>query len=251
MDSINLPVIMYHIILEDDSKINDYIITPTQFEQDLIYIKNNGYNTITASQLLDYVHNGGDLPEKPILITFDDGYETVYKYALPLLKKYDMTAISSVIGKQVDYYTQNYNENQINYSHSTWEQLSEMYKSEIFELGNHTYDMHYPQDSSRFGTLKNSGESEQDYKTALETDIGKLNEKFDANLGFKPNIFAYPYGKISDSSRSIIEDMGFEIILTCEEKVNVITKTQSKSIYLNRFNRSGYYSSSDFFNKFI
>lgn len=241
---------MYHIISEDTSKINDYVISPAQFEQDLIYIKENGYQTITTTQLLNFINNNYKLPEKPIIITFDDGYESVYKYALPLLKKYDMTAISSVLGKQVDYYSENYNENQINYSHSTWEQLNEMVQSNVFELGNHTYNMHLPDNSIRFGTLKNPGESDQDYKIALETDIGKLNLAFEENLDFTPNIFAYPYGKISDSSKPIIEGMGFEIILTCEEKINIIDKNQTTPIYLMRYNRSGNYNSYDFFNKF-
>lgn len=242
---------MYHIISEDTNKINDYVITPTQLEQDLIYIKENGYQTITTKQLLNFINNNDNLPEKPILITFDDGYESVYKYALPLLQKYNMTAVSSVLGKQADYYSENYNENQINYSHSTWEQLNEMVKSNIFELGNHTYDMHLPDNSIRFGTLKNYGESDYEYKLALETDIGKLNSAFEKNLGFIPNIFAYPYGKISDSSKPIIENMGFEIILTCEEKINTIYQNQTTPLYLMRFNRSGHDNSYDFFDKFI
>lgn len=251
LKSTNLPVIMYHIILEDSNKINDYIITPTQLEEDLIYLKENGYNTITTTQLLDFVNLGEPLPENPIIITFDDGYETIYHYALPLLKKYNMTAISSVLGIQVDYYSENYNENQMSYSHSTWEQLKIMQESGIFELGNHTYDMHKPEGSSRFGTLINYNESESEYQEELKSDISNLNLKFQQNLEFIPNIFAYPYGKISKESISVIEDMGFDIILTCEEKVNIISQGEQSPIYLKRYNRSGYYKTSDFFAKFV
>lgn len=249
--STNVPVIMYHIILDDYDKINDYIITPTQFEQDLMFIKSNGYKTITSQQLLDFVTLGEPLPDKPIMITFDDGYETVYHYALPLLEKYNMTAISSVLGSQVDYYTDNYNENQLSYSHSNWEQLQLMLDSGVFELGNHTYDMHKPEGSSRFGTLINYNESESEYQKALSDDIGTLNSKFEQNIGFSPNIFAYPYGKISQESKPIIESLGFDVILTCEEKVNVINYGQETPLYLMRYNRSGYYNTSDFFANFV
>lgn len=241
---------MYHIISDNSNLVNDYIVTPTQLEQDLLFLKENGYTTITTRQLLDFVDLGEPLPSKPIMITFDDGYETVYHYALPLLEKYGMTAISSVLGKQVDFYSENYNENQLSYSHSTWEQLGSMTESGVFELGNHTYDMHHPEGSERFGTLINWGESLSDYTTALTSDITKLNAKFEQELGFTPNIFAYPYGKISPESNPIVENLGFDIILTCEEKVNIITTGQDTPIYLMRYNRSGYYSSNEFFAKF-
>lgn len=246
-----LYTIMYHIILEDESKINDYIITPTQLEEDLIYLKENGYTTITTEQLLDFVNNGTPLPDKPIMITFDDGYETVFRYAMPLLEKYNMTAITNVLGKQVDYYSENYSESNINYAHSTWEQLAIMQNSNIFEIGNHTYNMHLEEGSSRFGTLINYSESLSHYTIALTTDIEKLNTKFAEYLGFTPNVFAYPYGKISPESKPIIEDMGFKIILTCEEKVNIIDYGENTPIYIGRYNRSGLYSSSDFFAKFV
>lgn len=249
--TVELPIIMYHIILEDSSKINDYIITPTQLEEDLAYIKEQGYTTITTAQLLDFINLGEALPRKPIMITFDDGYETVYHYALPLLQKYGMTAISSILGKQTDFYTENYNSNQLSYSHSPWEQLATMLESGIFELGNHTYDLHSPEGSNRFGTLKNYNESVQDYTQALTSDIGMLNKRFEEMLGFTPNIFAYPYGKISPESSPIIESMGFDIILTCEEKVNILTKGEQIPLYLGRYNRSGYSTTYEFFASFV
>ena len=94
----SLPVIMYHSVLSDPSRTGDYVITPDEFEKDLIYIKSKGMNTVTPDMIIDYVDNGTPLPEGPILLTFDDGHLNNMTYALPLLQKYDMYATVSVVG---------------------------------------------------------------------------------------------------------------------------------------------------------
>ena len=94
----SLPVIMYHSVLSDPSRTGDYVITPDEFEKDLIYIKSKGMNTVTPDMIIDYVDNGTPLPADPILLTFDDGHLNNMTYALPLLQKYDMYATVSVVG---------------------------------------------------------------------------------------------------------------------------------------------------------
>ena len=96
--SVSLPVLMYHHILESSSRLGDYVISPQQFEADLQFLSVHGYQTVTVLDILRLVQTGGPLPEKPVLITFDDGYESTYAYAFPLLKKYGMTAVVSIIG---------------------------------------------------------------------------------------------------------------------------------------------------------
>ena len=83
---IKLPILMYHGIRKSTSAQNKYVISPDEFESDLKYIKENGYETIVVADLLEYFDNGKALPEKPIMITFDDGCLNNYTYAFPLLK---------------------------------------------------------------------------------------------------------------------------------------------------------------------
>ena len=66
-----------------------------------------GYTAITVSDLLAYVQDGADLPEKPVMITFDDGYYNNYIYAYPLLKQRGMKAVVSIIGSQTALFTDN------------------------------------------------------------------------------------------------------------------------------------------------
>ena len=94
---VQLPVIMYHGILADTKLQGDYVISPTQFEEDLKELKNRGYTTVTIGEIVDYVYNGKELPQKPVVLTFDDGYYNNYLYAYPLLKKYACKGVISPI----------------------------------------------------------------------------------------------------------------------------------------------------------
>lgn len=248
---IKLPVAMYHHMLNAPSKLGDYVISPTQFEEDLKYIKKMGYTTINSKELLDFIENGTELPPKPIMITFDDGNESVYEYAYPLLKKYDMKAIVSIIGKQTDFFSDENHQKHINYSYLSWDELRELEESGIFEIQNHSYDMHETPNSRRFGIRTKKNESKEEYKKALINDIGGLNKQITQEIGVTPTVFALPFGVKSKQTEKILEEMGFKIILTCEEKINTINFQQELPIKLKRFNRANKYSTYDFYSKLL
>lgn len=248
---IKLPVLMYHHLLKDPARTGDYVITPTQFEQDLQCIKNQGYTTVSLQQIVDYYEKQQPLPEKPILITFDDGYETVHEYAFSLLQKYHMKAVVLIIGKYTDLYSGDVVKG-LSYSHMNWEQLAHMQQSGLIEVGNHTYGLH-SNDGGRKGIQKLNSESVQQYHQLLTEDIGSLNKEIIRELDTAVLGFAYPFGAYSPESNAILQELGFKVILTCEEKVNHLnpeTHTQGDVILLNRFNRSGKYTTEEMFLKF-
>ena len=75
-------------------------------EQDFQYLKEQGYTAVLPDDLIAYANGEGQLPPKPILITFDDGYYNNYSYAFPLLKKYDMKAVISIVGNFTEQYSE-------------------------------------------------------------------------------------------------------------------------------------------------
>ena len=97
-----LPIVMYHHILKEPTRLNSYTISPDEFRQDLQYLRDNGYQSILIQDLIDYVNGEAELPEKPVMITFDDGYESFYEYAFPILKEMKFRAVFSVVGTYVD-----------------------------------------------------------------------------------------------------------------------------------------------------
>lgn len=237
-DEVALPVLMYHSILK--SKNGVYIVSPAQLERDFQEIKAAGYTAVTVEQVINYVDNKGDLPKKPILITFDDGHYNNMYYALPLLEKYNLKALLNVIGKFSDFSTTSGDIDNPNYSHVTWDEVGQLSRSGVMEIGNHTYNMH--NFKPRYGVAQKQGESEAAYVQALKSDIGKLQDILFENTGKQCVAFAYPFGKYNKIAEKTLVEMGFRIMFTCNEGVSRICRGKPETLYkLRRINRSGLY----------
>ena len=106
VQSVELPILMYHHIHKSSSQWGDHVVSPQTLEGDFQYLTAQGYTAVTVADLTAYTQNGTPLPKKPIMITFDDGQLSVLKYALPLLERYDLKAVVAVVGTFADEYTQ-------------------------------------------------------------------------------------------------------------------------------------------------
>lgn len=243
---VNIPVVMYHSLLKDAKMQNNYVIGPNRFEEDLKYLKKNGYTTVLMADLIDYVEKGAPLPKKPILLTFDDGYYNNYLYAFPLLKKHDMKAVISIIGKHTDEFSK-VDDNHATYSHVTWKQIQEMCGSGLVEIQNHSYDGH-DNLKGRKGVSQMSGESLENYQGFLKKDTMKLQEKIHNATGIYPTTFTYPFGAISTNSPNIIQSLGFKASLGCGEGISQLKTGDPDCLYeLKRYLRPPNKSSDDFF----
>ena len=243
---VRLPVLMYHSILKNPSSAGKYVISPDTFENDMKYLKDNGYTSILSDELISYVKNGEALPSKPVMITLDDGYLNNLTYVLPILEKYDMKAIISVVGKYTERFSAEDDHNP-SYSHFSWEDINTCIASERIEIANHSYDMH--NQSPRKGTMKKHGESAEEYEKALCEDILKIQQLLKEHCNITPKIFTYPYGAVSDASVDIIKNLGFEISFGCCEKVNEIARDENSLYLLCRFNRPSGISTEKFMQK--
>lgn len=231
-----LPIVMYHHILKEQTRLNKYTISPQEFRQDMEYIKNGGYTPIFLTELVESTRGGAPLPSKPVVITFDDGYESFYEYIYPILKEYGYKAVFSVVGQYTDQYSEA-DDHHIRYSHCTWEQLKEMSDSGLVEIGNHSYNLHVNK-NGRHGAKKKQGENVEAYEEVLKKDIGLMQERCYEYLGEYPTVFTYPFGQISKDALPVIKKMGFQAVLTCQEKLNYLTGDPEQLFHLNRFNRA-------------
>lgn len=233
---VEVPILMYHSILRSTNTGGNYIITESAFEADLRYLKENNYTTVVMQDLIDYVYNGKSLPEKPVVLTFDDGYSNNFLYAYPLLEKYNSKAVVSLIGYYTDLYSKTPDENP-SYSHITWDNVNEMIKSGLVEFQNHSYNLHTT-DKGRNGTKKKRGESNEEYRALLNSDLGKLQDAFKTNSNYTPTTFTYPFGSVSNASFDIIKTMGFKASLSCESGMNHITRDPECLYMLKRYLRT-------------
>jgi len=229
-----VPIIMYHHV--KNTGLGKDVISPYEFESDLIYLTENNYNTITMTDLINYVYYDEELPENPIILTFDDGLYNTYKNVFPLLKKYNKKIVLSIIGKSVDDFSK-VNDKNISYAHLTWDEIKEMAESGLVEIQNHSYNLHKVS-NGRYGCYQKRNESFIRYEELLTQDILTLQEKVKEYINFEPNTFTYPYGKYNENTDAIVRKLGFKATLSVTFGVNLITKDPEKLYDLKRICRS-------------
>lgn len=236
-EPIDIPVLMYHSINSRESKTGDYVITPSAFRKDLEWLRDNGYQTVVVQDLLNYVEAGEPLPEKPVMLTFDDGYYNNYLNAFPILKEMGMKAVVSIIVSQTDKYSE-LDENRENYSNLTWEQIREMMESGLIEFQNHSYDLHQNgKKAARKGIGKKPGESTEAYQAAIQADVEKGQQRFVEMTGYAPTAFTYPFGTVSEDSYAVLDELGFRATLDAQGKLFRLTADPACLRRIPRFNR--------------
>ena len=206
-----LPVLVYHHIQPVTT--SDVSCTPEQFDVQIDALLKAGYTPLTLKQTAKFL--AGILDEsikKPVLITFDDGYESLYHYALPISRKYSVPmtvfVVSARIGRKLQF---------AQYLHES--QILEMHKCGLWDFGSHTHDMHT--DSLRifdsFGPIKENPLIEQ-----LARDLRVSSSRLQAITGKKPEALAWPYGKFNQQMSAIARKTGFKYHFTSCNGVNEI-----------------------------
>lgn len=169
-----VPILMYHDILPEKEVFFD--VTPEEFEAHLQYMQQQGVTPISAKQLMDHLTKGFPLPEKPVLLTFDDGYAGHYQYVYPLLKQYNVPAVFSI-------YTSKIGKN-IGRSSVTWEQLRTMAADPLVTIASHSVT--HPEDLRGLPANR------------LRYEIVESKRILEENLGISIDYFTYPVGKYDD-----------------------------------------------------
>ena len=244
-ESVKIPVVMYHSLLQDEKRHGKYVISPAEFETDLIWLEKHGYTTILISDLIAYTQ-GFPLPEKPILLTFDDGYYNNYLYAFELAKQHQAKFVISPIASLSDHYTETGETNGY-YTHCLWEQLREMAESGLVEVQNHSYDLH--RSNSAIGVKKRAGETADQYRARISADLLQAQERIETETGTLPTTFVYPFGAVSKDTPKIVRELGFACTLTCAQQISSVSRDPESLYGLGRFLRPSGGTSKDFFEK--
>jgi len=190
--NIHVPILVYHYVefVKDpkDSTRRSLDIIPPIFEMQLKTLKEAGYNFITASELGQYLDGKKQLPQRPVILTFDDGYQDFYTDVFPLLKKYNIAVTEYVISGFLD--TPNY---------MTTEQVKEVAQSGLVEIGAHT--VHHKNLPSL---------SLEEARFEIEKSREELEKIFEMNIVS----FAYPYGGFNDKLAELVKKAGFTSAVT-------------------------------------
>ncbi len=225
VDSVS--VIMYHNFVSEEDiesgiEFEEYSISPDDFEQDLIWLKENGYVTITSKELLYFLENKEPIPQKAVILSIDDGSWGVYTNAWPLLKKYGMKADFNIIGAQIDATWKLLNEENGTREGDpapfcTWEELIEMQTSGEINICSHTYGMHVYNKEKRIGMSMMENESPESFAQAVIKDYKLAVSCIEGWTGMMTDTVAYPYSKRSTlGDRIVLENTGYKILMAGE-----------------------------------
>lgn len=198
--------------LLDDSEL--WTTSVTEFERQMQYLKENGYHSVTLEELNDWQLGRRELPSRPVVITFDDGDESVYDLAFPILARLNYRATLFVVTSRVG---TRWNEVRC----LDWSRLRELEESGVFRVESHTHDMHYKVDfdgAARpvFVAATVHGfevEGTPDPERAVRDDLVRSYVAIERNIGRAPAFLAWPYGGATPPLDRTARDVGF--LRTC------------------------------------
>lgn len=226
-------VLAYHDV-EDEAADQRYLSVRTSALNDQIaWLRDNGYNPVSVQQILD-AHDGKiTLPEKAVLLTFDDGYSSFYSRVWPLLKAYNWPALWAPVGswvdapagKPVDFGGLVTPRNKF----ATWQMVKEMSESPLVEIGAHTWASHYgstanPQGSQEPAVAnrlynKSTGQYETDeqFEKRITADLNLITNKITSVTGKPPRAWVWPYGAASGTTLRLAKEHGYRMAFTLNE----------------------------------
>ena len=194
--SLLVPILAYHSISRDSVPgFREFVLSPDLFSRHLDFISREGYTTITVSSLASaMLMPRRELPEKPLLLTFDDGFVDFYTQAFPVMKQYRMTGTlfvpTAYVGKTSGWLVK---ETATDRYMLDWEQLREISASGI-ECGAHSHT--HP--------MLDALSARQAYEEIVHSKL-----ILEENLGGVASSFAYPYGFYSTETRRLVRRAGF------------------------------------------
>ena len=241
--SVEIPIIMYHGITQNPSKEKEYFISKDRFERDLKWVQKEGYTTIFPSQLIDYVYNGTSLPEKPIILSFDDGYCNNYINAFPLLQEYNMKATIAIIGIESEISSNDVYRVPASCSLS-WGEIAILARSGLVEFSNHSYDLHETNRGRKGADIK-PGESLENYRQVLTKDLIKNQSLIELATGRTPKVFVWPFGAypLDGSAEPILKDLGFKASFNSYQRTSIVERGNTDSLFgLGRYLRNPKFS---------
>ena len=240
-DSVPIPILMYHAFTENPEEETDMILSTAAFREQLAALRDAGYTAVTYAELVDYVDGKAPLPEKPVLLSFDDGYRSNLTLAAPILEEFGMRACVAVIGVSVGKDTYK-DTGAAMYPHFSYEEARKYYERGILDFQSHTYDMHNNSLDTDFrdGVLQKEGESDADYEAALRSDWERSKAELEAGIGCRVFVMVYPFGKTTPQADAIFADCGAAISVTTQHGVSLLRLRDRSSLRcLCRLNVNG------------
>ena len=240
-------VLAYHSVVDESAAENQKQYFPQTISAQMLikhfnWLKENGYNVISWQQVIDAENGKGTLPDNAVLLSFDDGYETMYNVVFPLLKAYNYPAVFAPVTGWLDTPADQkiaYADKMLDRSvFATWSQVKEMEQSGLVEVASHTHNLHNGINANPSGgqlpaviapEYKNGKyETEDAYKNRLKSDFTRSVQTLVNHVGKKPRVMVWPYGQFNDVAVQLARQAGMPHYFSLGEKI--INKVGDKHI---------------------
>ena len=228
-------VLAYHDIAEPDQALMpDFAVTPAHFQDQIAWLRQHGRHFVSIDQVLAAQAGKAALPANPVLVSFDDGFRSVYTTAFPILQRYKVPAVLGLVGSWLAPES-----GQVHFGDDlvprerflSWEQLRILMASGLIEPASHTYDLHRgisgnPQGNSQPAVttrLYNPGqgyESEAAYRRRLRDDLAKNSLFLAEKLGRRPRVVIWPYGRYNQTAAAVASELGMPVGLNLDDGTN-------------------------------
>ena len=247
-------VLTYHDVqdvLEGNLSTDTTAISTYNLTRHFAWLKAHGYQPVSVETILAAQRSGTPLPDKAVLLTFDDGYRSFYDRVLPLLKLYQFPAVSALVGSWLSV-----NEGEmVSYGDEikprdaflSNSQIKEIADSGLVEFASHSYGLHLGVQSNPQGNKTPAAvtliynPTTQDYETKLAyearitADLSKNSAYVEQVTGKKPRVMVWPYGANNAIARQIAAQLGMPISLTLDDTHPAKLSTNATNLMLGRF----------------
>jgi biofilm PGA synthesis lipoprotein PgaB len=223
--------ITFHDVVETREQFDDDAVSVDQLIGFFEWLKGNQWTAISLGDVEAARSGKKELPERAILLTFDDGTRSHYTRVFPLLLAYKYPAVISLLGNVLDAPMEGqveYGERQVpRKKFLSWDEIREMDASGLVEIASHSYDLHRavqanPQGSTLPAALAlkfRSGkgyETEEEFRARLREDLSKSRELLARHLGKAPRALAWPFGRYNEAGQRVALELAFEYLLTLD-----------------------------------
>ncbi|WP_286723572.1 polysaccharide deacetylase family protein, partial [Pelotomaculum sp. PtaB.Bin117] len=223
-----IPVLVYHnFSRENICDRNRDLTSGASFAGEMEYLHDNGYHVIPLKILINHMQYGESLPEKAIVITFDDGYEGDYTVAYPILKKYNIPVTIFLIANKDQYFGPEAP------PMLSWDEMREMEGSGLVDIQAHTFDLHYKAYTGRDRIRREPAavaraylpdlqrrETEEEFAGKLYNDFLQARTTIEKNLNKQVDTLAWPFGAYNQTSLRIARQAGFKYFATMKRGMN-------------------------------
>jgi biofilm PGA synthesis lipoprotein PgaB len=226
----------YHEVADSISDPAGNAISADRLIQHFSWLRANGYRVISVDDLLAAQRGERQLPDRAVLLTFDDGYASFYSRVYPLLKAFGYPAVLALVGSWLDAPA----DAEVVYADRpvprgnfmSWEQLREVADSGLVEIASHSYGLHQGIVANPQGNLEPaltsrhydqvSGRYEDDTAqiTRIRTDLTRNRDLLELRLGVRPRVMVWPFGRYNQPAVAIAKDLGMPVALTLESGPN-------------------------------